>query len=598
MEELLKNILYQLRTNPDDLGPEFLEKTIRAANKGNTDVSTHIGKRALWPFLLYERDRNTPFFQSLKLTTSEINRLESLLTTKPIRTASGVATVTVLTKPFPCSGECIFCPNDIRMPKSYMHSEPACQRAELLWFDPYLQVYKRLEVLREMGHDTGKVELIILGGTWTDYPGDYQRWFVARAFAALNDFGSEHNECSDIEMLYQRARTAHTPKECAAAVKETQEALDDHRITYNEAYKMQYESNEACPLADWAEVEAAHKANERAHARCVGLVMETRPDKIDETTLRALRRLGATKLQMGIQSTSDEILLANARHIDGNAIARAFALARLFGFKIHAHAMLNLLDATPQNDLLDYASLIENQKYKPDEIKLYPCALVSGTRLEELYKKGVWQPYTTEELVETLALDVLKTPPYTRITRMIRDIPSTDILVGNKKTNLRQMVEARAIELSSATDHPIQEIRMREIHHQTHRSYGMSTMRYETEVTEERFIQMTTPSNQIAGFCRLSLPKVSALQTYPGIPSSTGDAMIRELHVYGVSVGVGEHDANAQHQGMGTALLQEAEQEARDAGYTNLRVIASVGTRDYYRNRGFVDADLYLKKEL
>lgn len=602
MEDVIRHIVGLLRSKESrlqtDLAQETIQKAVRAANKGNKDVSTHVGKRKLWPFLLKEMRANSTFFKSLNLSQIELKTLEELLTTKPIRTASGVATVTVLTKPFPCSGTCVFCPNDIRMPKSYIHDEPACQRAERLWFDPYLQVYKRLEVLREMGHDTGKVELIVLGGTWTDYPEPYQRWFVKRCFDALNDFGISPDECVDTERAYHEFYLNKNIESFKEQREMLQEEINAHNITYNAAWQRLYQNSSNAPeTASWSALTNAQKANEKSSSRCVGLVLETRPDKIDPNALASLRRLGATKIQIGVQSTRNEILENNARESSTDHLEQSFALLRLFGFKIHAHAMVNLIKGTPAADIADYRNLVTNEKYLPDEIKLYPCALVAGTKLELLYKDGVWHPYTTEELVNTLAQDILATPPYARISRMIRDIPSNDILVGNKKTNLRQMVEKSARMRSQSTSQPIQEIRMREIHQRNAPSLGMSVFRYRTNVSDERFIQMTTPDNSLIGFCRLSLPNKEAKVLFPESPAADGSAMIRELHVYGVAVGVGESHSNGQHRGLGTSLLQEAEREAMEAGFKGVRVISAVGTRDYYRMRGYKDAQLYLEKQ-
>ncbi len=603
MEDVIRHIVCLLRSNESklqtDLAQEIIQKFLRATNKGNKDVSTHVGKRKLWPFLLKEMRANSTFFKSLNLSQVEIKTLEELLTTKPIRTASGVATVTVLTKPFPCSGTCVFCPNDIRMPKSYIHNEPACQRAERLWFDPYLQVYKRLEVLREMGHDTGKVELIVLGGTWTDYPEPYQRWFVKRCFDALNDFGTSSNECVDTERAYRELYLDKNIENFKQQREMLQKEINAHNISYNTAWHRLYQnSKNAHETASWVAVTNAQKANETSSSRCVGLVLETRPDKIDPNVLTSLRRLGATKIQIGVQSTRNEILEINARESSTDHLERSFALLRLFGFKIHAHAMVNLVKGNPAADIADYRNLVTNEKYLPDEIKLYPCALLAGTKLELLYKDGVWHPYTIEELVNTLAQDILATPPYARISRMIRDIPSNDILVGNKKTNLRQMVEKSARKCSQTTSQPIQEIRMREIHQRNAPSLGMSVFRYRTNVSDERFIQMTTPDNSLLGFCRLSLPNEEARNLFPETPAADRTAMIRELHVYGVAVGVGESESNGQHRGIGGSLLREAERAAQEAGFRHIRVISSVGARNYYRKRGYKDAQLYLEKRL
>ena len=313
-----------------------------------------------------------------------------LLRVKPRRTASGVATISVITKPWPCTNNCLYCPNDLRMPKSYVADEPACQRAERNWFDPYLQVAARLRALREMGHVTDKVELIILGGTWNDYPSAYQRWFVRELFRALNEAADPAQSCASAaerKTVYEQARLPRSEDDCAARVAAAQALVNSHDLTYNEAFPQLYGEQTAWhdlaswQTATWEDVEREHVLNEKAKHRVVGLVMETRPDAVSAQSFRDMRRLGATKVQMGIQSLNTAVLAANRRNVSPNTIRRAFELARLFGFKTHAHFMVNLLQATPETDKQDYLELLNDSALAPDEVKLYPCALIEGTDL-------------------------------------------------------------------------------------------------------------------------------------------------------------------------------------------------------------------------
>ena len=326
-------------------------------------------------------------------------------------------------------------------------------------------------------------------------------------------------------------------------------------------------------------------------------MVETRPDAVTPKRLAMLRRLGCTKLQMGIQSLDERILAANHRGIGVDRMQRAFELARIFGFKTHAHFMTNLLGATPEGDAADYHRMVEHPAFKPDEIKLYPCALVDGTGLVSHWRDGSWRPYTEQELVNLLAGDVLVTPPFTRISRMIRDISAHDIMTGNKKVNLRQLVD---LELAKRAQ-PVQEIRSREIAFGAAASdeFSLSEIAYETTNTHEVFLQWTTPDNRIAGFLRLSMPNAGYVGAHAcDLPFDAGEAMIREVHVYGRVAGLHQGGENAQHRGLGRMLIERACDIARDNGYTAINVISAIGTRGYYRKQGFADNGLYQQRSL
>lgn len=456
-------------------------------------------------------------------------RLVKQLRLKPTRTISGVAPVTVLTEPYPCPGECIFCPSVTGMPKSYLPDEPGARRGVSHRFDPYTQTASRVAALAELGHAVDKVELLILGGTWSAYPIAYQEWFVRRCLDALN------------------GRPAQS-------------------------------------------LEEAQRLNETALHRNVGLVIETRPDCITAEEIRRLRWLGVTKVQLGVQSLNDTILARNRRGHTVSETRRAFQMLRLAGFKIVAHWMPNLLGATPASDLEDFRRLWDDLAFRPDELKIYPTALLAGTGLFEAWQQGKYQPYEEDTLIHLLAECKRLIPPYVRVNRLMRDIPAPNIVAGVRKTNLRQDVqrymatrglrcacircrEVRDVELTSTPLHDEQIV-------------------YQTDVTEEYFLSMVTPEGRLAGFLRLSLPRVE-----PPLEELKDGAVIRELHVYGPALEIGEHDATVvQHRGMGTHLLQRAAQIAKENGFRQLAVIAAIGTRPYYRERGFRDGELYMHK--
>jgi len=467
---------------------------------------------------------------------------------KPMRTLSGVTTVTVLTKPYPCPGKCIFCPTDVRMPKSYLPDEPGAMRALEHQFDPYEQVYNRLRALTNLGHPTDKIELLILGGTWSSYRRDYQEWFVARCFDAMN--GLQSLPTLEPQRL---------------------ESLDSAHTNLPEV----------------------HTINETAIHRNVGLVIETRPDEITPDEIKWLRHLGVTKVQMGAQSFDDHILEINKRGHDVESTRKATALLRAAGFKIVLHWMPNLLGATPQSDRADFAKLWED--FCPDEIKIYPNQLLANAELYEYWKRGEFHPYSMNDLVELL-VDIKPTiPRYCRVNRVIRDIPGNNVVEGNTRTSLRQDIQQIMKERGTRC----QCIRCREV---KGKPVDSSTLRlddqtYKAGFAEEHFISFITEDDGLAGFIRLSLPKAGSPAT--NISEIDGAALIREVHVYGQSLEVGsEKTGAAQHAGLGTRLLEEADRLAKENGYKKIAVIAAVGTRNYYLDRGFERGDYYLVKKL
>lgn len=607
MKEALIETVAWLKSG-NELSQRELDQILRKHSRSLEDPSRRLSKRHLLAFFLQEKQQQSALWRSLELDDATNEALVRLLRAKPRRTASGVATVTVLTKPWPCGHDCIYCPNDVSMPKSYLGDEPACQRAERCFFDPYLQVAARLTMLETMGHNTDKVELIVLGGTWFDYPAAYRLWFACELFRALDDFGCERleREVSRRRGLYEQARAALVDGEPvedrirhAEAV--MQRAVDAGEMSYAQAFNaLEPLRAPSFPQLDDAfsneVLQKLQQGNEQARARCVGLVVETRPDTVSASALRELRRLGVTKVQVGVQSLNDAILAKNVRGGSVDETAQALGLIRLFGFKSHVHMMANLIGADPKADLQQYRTLMEDERFKPDEVKLYPCALVESARLTEAFSSGAWRPYSEEELVELLAACVLATPEYTRISRMIRDIPSDDILCGSKKTNLRQIVEERVKSLTG--ERPVCEMRMREV------ATGevdadhlhMEEVRYETVNTHEVFLQWVDAARRLAGFLRLSLPKTGAL--FVELPIGKGEAMIREVHVYGRTSRLHEKSEGNQHLGLGKQLVERACQIAREAGYASVNVISAVGTRAYYRSLGFVDHGLYQRREL
>ena len=603
MDTILLEIIEEIRRGTT-VDHKVLARILHEHNKDLKDNRDHFAKKHLLPYYFNAKNTKKELWRSWNVDEQTERALIAALQMKPRRTASGVATITVITKPWFCGSDCLYCPNDVRMPKSYLHNEPACQRAERNWFDPYLQVASRLRALSQMGHPTDKIELIVLGGTWDDYPSEYRTWFMAELFRALNDGDAMEKHAAQRRAFYREAGILNDEQGLASAAKDLQEALNDGKSSFADALRTLYGDSASWSKASTMqhatleEVDRLQEENERAQHRCVGLVVETRPETITAPKLALLRRLGCTKVQIGVQSLDQNILELNNRHTDPHAIQEAFALLRLFGFKIHAHFMVNLYGATPEADKLDYEKFVTDPHYLPDEVKLYPCALVEGTGLVSRYEDGSWRPYTEEELVDVLSHDTLITPPYMRISRMIRDISACDILVGNKKTNLRQMVEGHIEKTGHAVD--VRDIRYREINNRTAEASDLTLhdVEYETAVSTEHFLQWTTEDNRIAGFLRLSLPCPDAVAAREGLPIKTDQAMIREVHVYGAAAKLHATSKGAQHIGLGRKLVETACEMAKEAGYESVNVISAVGTREYYRNLGFDDAGLYQNRPL
>jgi elongator complex protein 3 len=454
---------------------------------------------------------------------------------KPVRTLSGVATVTVLTKPFPCPGECIFCPTDARMPKSYLADEPGAIRAEYHQFDPFDTTASRLRALDNIGHPTDKIELLILGGTWSYYPLDYQAWFIQRCLDAINGVDSRS-------------------------------------------------------------LEEAQRLNETAARRNVGLVIETRPDYVDAAEVRRLRRYGVTKVQLGAQSLDDGILDLNRRGHTAAQTRQAVQLLRAAGFKLHLHWMPNLLGATPESDRADFERLWSDPGLRPDELKIYPCALVREAELVKWWERGAYRPYTDDELVWLLGECMVCTPPYVRLNRVIRDIPAGHVVAGSTASHLREVGERKL----KAEGRACRCIRCREVRgEKVSQPVSLGVCAYETTGGRELFLSADTEAGRLAGFLRLSLPtpEVVALTE---IEELRGAAIIREVHVYGPVVRLGEAATRgeAQHLGLGAQLIREAERRAREAGYGRLAVISAIGTREYYRKQGFERGELYMGKAL
>ncbi|MDH2900148.1 MAG: tRNA uridine(34) 5-carboxymethylaminomethyl modification radical SAM/GNAT enzyme Elp3 [archaeon] len=508
-----------------------------------------LDQRELWKVKLsicaeYGIKRVPKNSEILELMSSPMKAVfESKLRRKSIRTRSGIAVVTAITKPFDCPhGTCTFCPGGVRFgtPQSYTKESPAASFGLTRDFDSEKQVHDSLEILERNGHDTSKVEMILLGGTILAMPSEYQTDFVKKSYDALNQKDS---------------------------------------LSLSEAIK----------------------ENEYARHRCVGLTIETKPDWCKEEHVDRLLSYGTTRVEIGVQSLRDDVLRYVNRGHNLQDTYDSFGTARDSALKIVAHMMPGLPLSDPDKDHQDLLALINDDRLKPDMLKIYPTLLVEGTALYNQYKIGKYRPYELEEIIEILVRFKRQVPPWLRIMRIQREIPKHEIADGAKAGNLRQLV----LDEMQRRGLACQCIRCREIGHRKDSASATSAptlkrIDYEASGGQEIFLSYEDEaSNALYGFLRMRIPSGNEHRSeIKGAKS----ALVRELHVYGTVVPVGQETRTleqTQHRGLGSRLLQESEEIARTEFHKKKHVVISAsGTREYYRKRGYKDDGAYVSKNL
>jgi len=465
-------------------------------------------------------------------------KLEKVLRKRSIRTMSGIAPVAVLTRPYPCPGQCAYCPHEKDVPTSYLSNEPAVMRAIRCHYDPYIQVISRLKALVNNGHQPTKIELIVIGGTWSYLPARYKYWYILNCFKAANDFQKQ-------------------------------------KIDLKNSYKKNLSLEELKKLLN-----KEQKKNETAVYNIIGVTLETRPDYINEQELREMRELGCTRVETGVQVIDDEILRLNKRGHGVKEIVEATKLLKQFGFKITYHLMPALPGATPQKDLQLFKKLFSDDRFQPDQIKFYPTVVTQGSLLYQWYQQGKYQPYSDRVLQNLIIKCKEVVPTYVRIIRLIRDIPAESIVAGNKITNLRQVMQQKGVECRC--------IRCREAQDQPIKKYQLNVVAYPASGGQEYFISADSCDGKILfGFCRLRIDEHSPI----------APAIIRELHVYGELVAIGAAK-KVQHSGLGKKLLGAAEKLVKAAGFNQLAIISGVGVRGYYKKLGYKLKKTYMIKNL
>jgi len=481
-------------------------------------------------------------------------KLEELLRIRKIRSLSGIAVVSVLTKPYPCPGNCLYCPTQKGIPKSYLDNEPAVMRAVQNEFDPYRQVKTRLKALKNIGHPTDKIELIVIGGTWSYLPKKYQTWFVKRCFDACNNKSSKN-------------------------------------------------------------LQAAQKLNEKAKNRIIGLTLETRPDFITESEIKRMRKLGATRVEIGVQSLYDNVLKLNSRGHNVKATIRATQLLKDAGFKVCYHMMPNLPGSDTSLDKRMFEELWLSVNFRPDLLKIYPCALLKESPLYQWWLKRKYQPYSERKLINLLKSIKKKIPYYCRIQRLVRDIPSPSIVTGPTKiSNLRQILA----EESKEEGWKCKCIRCREVKENYNPKEKLVLFRQDYDASEgkEIFLSFEDKNRErIYSLLRLRIPSQIFKSAKHFIPVLRNAAIIREVHTYGQLVPITEKRIAPQHKGLGKKLIKESEKIAKNefgfhpvkstrggAGQLNgvkkIAVISGVGVRDYFSRLKYKLTETYMVKKL
>jgi elongator complex protein 3 len=431
----------------------------------------------------------------------------------PIRTLSGVAPIAVMIPPKACvHGACVYCPS-LNVPQSYTPKSPAVIRAKCLNYDSGEQVKMRIKQLKEMGHSVDKIEIIIMGGTFLSFAERFQFDFVKGIYDALNG-----------------------------------------RVSDN--------------------LEKAKKLNEKAKHRCTALCIETRPDVCGEKEIKNMLVFGCTRVELGVQAIDDKIYSLVNRGHKVKDVVNATKRLKEAGFKVGYHIMLGLPGSNSKKDIAMFLEIFKDERFKPDQLKIYPCQVIKGAELENWFNQGKYQPYPREKIKKILFEVFPRIPRYCRVMRIMREIPSDFLVSGLSDISVRDEI-VRELRKKKTQ---IEEIRFREVGHVARlkdikEDLKIKTMEYTASDREEFFLEAVNEEDILFGLLRLRF-------------CENGEAMIRELHVYGTMVELGKK-GNVQHKGLGKELLKKAEEIAKEKGIEKLKIISGVGVRKYYESLGY-----------
>jgi len=489
--------------------------------------------------------------------------LKQKLIKKIQKSQSGIISVTVLTsgtpeyiddkgelikKTFSCLHNCSYCPNEIpsednnwvQQPRSYLFTEPAVLRANQNGFDPIRQMNSRITSLINMGHQIDKIELLVLGGTWSEYPKEYQEQFITRLYYAANVF-------YDI-------------------IKRDVLSLEEELLI-----------------------------NETAKIHIIGLTLEMRSDSININEIKRLRRFNCTRVQLGIQHTDNEVLKMNNRGESIEKTKKAIKLLKDNCYKIDGHIMLNLYGSSVEKDAIMLDKILTDPDLQLDQLKIYPCAIVPFTKIKELYEKGIYIPYNDKYLYELIKNFKIKITKQFRINRIIRDISGHYIIGGYSQqfTSIRQVLENDM----KANGWKCHCIRCREIKGNivNYDDIKLEVLEYPASDGKEYFISYET-DKYLIGFIRLRIVNIDIINKGTVLENC---GLIRELHVYSSLTNVGDNDSfSLQHKGYGRKLIEKAEEITKSFDIPKLAIIAGTGVRNYYRKYGYELVDTYMIKSL
>ncbi len=443
---------------------------------------------------------------------------------KPTKTISGITPVAVMLPPRACKhGTCSYCPT-LDVPQSYTPKSPVVMRAAEVKYDPYKQVQGRLKAFQAMNHPTDKIELIIMGGTFLQFEEKFQFKFIKKCYDALNG-----------------------------------------KISKN--------------------LEQAQKLNEKAKHRCIALCIETRPDECVQYIER-MRDLGVTRVELGVQMPDDKIYREIKRGHKVKDVIEATRALKNAGFKVGYHIMPGLPSSNIKKDLILFKKIFSDERFRPDQIKIYPCQIIRGAEIEKDYWKGKYKPYTKEQ-TEKILTEMLKlVPRYCRVMRIMREIPPEYLIAGTTRIDLRKDIEKELRKKNSG----IKEIRYREVGFALMRNKSvdanlkLKTTKYKASDGDEYFLEIANKNDILFGLLRLRIADEKAI--------------IRELHVYGQSLKLGDEGKISQHTGLGKWLMNEAEKIARKEKIKKISVISGIGVREYYKKLGYELKNTYMVKGL
>ena len=516
----------------EDVYRSIIDKIISGDFADDKDL-TKVKQWACKKYGLNKFPRNSEILSAA--TDGERQRILSTLRLKPIRSISGVYIVTVMPKPYPCPKDepCIYCPGgpDLGTPQSYTGSEPAGRRAIEHNYDPYNQVKSRIDQFNVMGHTVDKVELIIFGGTLTCYPKDYLEGFVTQCLNAISG-GNGKN------------------------IKEAQIFAEGSTIRNSD------------------------------------ITIETRPDYCKKSHIDLMLSLGTTRVELGVQTLNDDIYKIVNRGHTVEDVVNATRMAKDSGFAVIYHMMPGLPGSDIQNDFKTFKTIFQDERFKPDALKIYPTLVMPGTKLFEMWKTGEYKPYAFDDTVQLIA-DIKKiVPKWVRIQRIQRDIPLNLVADGFKRGDLRLVVQERL----KKEGKKCKCIRCREVGHLQYKSdykpnmndFKLMVDRYPASNGEELFVSFEDEGQDaLVGLLRLRYPSEGVHRSEA---KDTNLMLVRELHVFGPTVQVGaKAEKNQwQHRGWGERLMKEAERISKEEyDVKKIVVLAGIGTRSYYKRFGY-----------